>query len=263
MLVDDMQAMGPVRLRDVDEAQALLVNLAKDLAAKGEIMISKNRATKSWCTRWALQPNILFDDDFAAPDRTRGEAATAAESRRRSPRPKQGPIATALPPARARPRPRATRRVALAIEQIDIAIGASPRGLARHREPDGNRGGRRRRRGRPQAGARTGRAPSRSARSWRSSPDCFSHLVATPHVVVRVNDALYDSAREKIERLAKQSGFEGRLVVLAEPDIAIGDCRIEWADGGVVRERSAIAAKIDELVGRYVAASPHGGDCEP
>jgi len=44
MLVDDMQALGPVRLRDVDEAQALLVNLAKDLAAKGEIMISKNRA---------------------------------------------------------------------------------------------------------------------------------------------------------------------------------------------------------------------------
>ena len=36
--------LGPVRLRDVDEAQALLVNLAKDLAAKGEIMISKNRA---------------------------------------------------------------------------------------------------------------------------------------------------------------------------------------------------------------------------
>jgi flagellar motor switch protein FliG len=43
MLVDDMQAMGPVRLRDVDEAQSMLVNLAKDLAAKGEIMISKNR----------------------------------------------------------------------------------------------------------------------------------------------------------------------------------------------------------------------------
>jgi flagellar motor switch protein FliG len=43
MLVDDMQAMGPVRLRDVDEAQAVLVNLAKDLAAKGEILISKSR----------------------------------------------------------------------------------------------------------------------------------------------------------------------------------------------------------------------------
>ena len=43
MLVDDMQALGPVRLRDVDEAQSLLVNLAKDLAAKGEIILSKSR----------------------------------------------------------------------------------------------------------------------------------------------------------------------------------------------------------------------------
>jgi len=43
MLVDDMQAMGPVRLRDVDDSQALLVNMAKDLAAKGEILISKQR----------------------------------------------------------------------------------------------------------------------------------------------------------------------------------------------------------------------------
>ncbi len=43
MLVDDMQEMGAVRLRDVDEAQGLLVNVAKDLAAKGEILISKSR----------------------------------------------------------------------------------------------------------------------------------------------------------------------------------------------------------------------------
>ncbi len=43
MLMEDMQAMGPVRLREVDEAQALLVNLAKDLGAKGEIVISKSR----------------------------------------------------------------------------------------------------------------------------------------------------------------------------------------------------------------------------
>jgi flagellar motor switch protein FliG len=43
MLLDDMGALGPVRLRDVDDAQASLVNLAKDLAGKGEIMISKSR----------------------------------------------------------------------------------------------------------------------------------------------------------------------------------------------------------------------------
>src|SRR5450755_132626 len=43
MLADDMEALGPVRLREVDDAQSQLVNLAKDLAAKGEIMISKGR----------------------------------------------------------------------------------------------------------------------------------------------------------------------------------------------------------------------------
>jgi flagellar motor switch protein FliG len=43
MLADDMQSMGPVRLRDVDEAQSHMVAVAKDLAAKGEILITKNR----------------------------------------------------------------------------------------------------------------------------------------------------------------------------------------------------------------------------
>jgi flagellar motor switch protein FliG len=43
MLTDDMAALGPVRLRDVDDAQSSLVNQAKDLAAKGEIMIAKGR----------------------------------------------------------------------------------------------------------------------------------------------------------------------------------------------------------------------------
>lgn len=42
MMKDDMEAMGPVRLKDVDEAQSAMVNLAKDLAAKGEIVITKN-----------------------------------------------------------------------------------------------------------------------------------------------------------------------------------------------------------------------------
>ena len=84
--------------------------------------------------------------------------------------------------------------------------------------------------------------------------DCFSHLVATPHLVVRINDQLYDAAHQRIEQLAKAIGFQGRLVVLAEPEIATGDCRIEWADGGVVLERAAIETKINELVARYMAS---------
>lgn len=82
--------------------------------------------------------------------------------------------------------------------------------------------------------------------------DCFRHLVAAPHVVVRVNDTLREEAHAALKELARAS--DARLVVMAEPDIAPGDCRIEWADGGIRRDRAAIEAAIDEAVGRYIAA---------
>lgn len=44
LMKDDMDAMGAVRLKDVDEAQGRLVNTAKDLAARGEIIITKGKA---------------------------------------------------------------------------------------------------------------------------------------------------------------------------------------------------------------------------
>ena len=40
MMKEDMEALGPVRLRSVDEAQAIIVQTAKDLANNGEITIS-------------------------------------------------------------------------------------------------------------------------------------------------------------------------------------------------------------------------------
>ena len=43
MLRDDIEALGPVKLRDVDEAQASIVVLAKDLAAQGQIEIGEGK----------------------------------------------------------------------------------------------------------------------------------------------------------------------------------------------------------------------------
>jgi flagellar assembly protein FliH len=84
--------------------------------------------------------------------------------------------------------------------------------------------------------------------------DCFRHLVSAPHVVVRVNDAQHASVGKPIEDMVRARGLAGHLVVLAEPDIQTGDCRIEWADGGVSRDRAAIEAAIDEAVFRYAKA---------
>ena len=43
MLKEDMAAMGPVRLKDVEEAQMSMVNLAKELAAKGELILADSK----------------------------------------------------------------------------------------------------------------------------------------------------------------------------------------------------------------------------
>ena len=83
--------------------------------------------------------------------------------------------------------------------------------------------------------------------------DCFRHLVNAPHVVVRVNDALADEARTRLTAIAESCNFGGRLIVFAEPEVAFGDCRIEWADGGATRERAAVEAAIAEAVERYLS----------
>jgi flagellar motor switch protein FliG len=44
ILREDMENMGPVRLKDVDGAQMAMVQVAKDLAAKGEIMLAGNNS---------------------------------------------------------------------------------------------------------------------------------------------------------------------------------------------------------------------------
>jgi flagellar motor switch protein FliG len=41
MLRDDMEQLGPIKLREVDEAQASIVLVAKELASSGQIEINQ------------------------------------------------------------------------------------------------------------------------------------------------------------------------------------------------------------------------------
>ena len=98
--------------------------------------------------------------------------------------------------------------------------------------------------------------------------ECFKNLSHAPHIVVRVNDALHEIARERLDEIVRARGFEGRLVVVAESEIAVGDCKIEWADGGVVRNTAKTEMVIGNAIGRYLgarqtAAMPELGDIKP
>ena len=84
--------------------------------------------------------------------------------------------------------------------------------------------------------------------------DAFRHLVTTPQISVHIGTDIFDAAKEKLEEIARQRGFEGRLSVHPDAAIARGDCRIEWADGGVNRDTATTLTAIEDVVGRYIAA---------
>jgi flagellar assembly protein FliH len=201
----------------------------------------------------ATPAKFLFDMDFSAPDRMRERPATPAEIAQKIAAAEARAYRDGFDAAQREAKTESDRRSALALEEIGIAVQAIASrfsGIEVRMETEA-------------VDVAVAVARKLCSTLIAAEPlgeitglvkDCFSHLVATPHLVVRINDSLYDAAHERIERLAKQSGFEGRLVILAEPEIETGDCRIEWADGGVVLERAAIEAKIDELVGRYIAS---------
>ncbi|RDV03190.1 FliH/SctL family protein [Undibacter mobilis] len=89
--------------------------------------------------------------------------------------------------------------------------------------------------------------------------DCFRQLIATPQISIHVGQDIYDEAKQKIEDIARSRGFDGRIDVMADAALAPGNCRIEWAEGGIVRDRDATLKVIDEAVQRYIAArtAPH------
>jgi flagellar assembly protein FliH len=82
-----------------------------------------------------------------------------------------------------------------------------------------------------------------------TAAETFQHLRGVPHLVVRVSDALVEPVDQLVQSMARERGFDGRIVILGEPEIAPGDVRLEWADGGMVRDRKRIAAAVDHILG--------------
>ncbi|CAA7623114.1 FliH/SctL family protein [Magnetospirillum sp. SS-4] len=87
----------------------------------------------------------------------------------------------------------------------------------------------------------------------RTVQECFAHVLDEPRIIVRVEQDLIDPVRDKLESIAGLHGFEGRVVVQADPRLVKGDCRVEWADGGAERDQARLLADIEAAVDRSLA----------
>lgn len=84
-----------------------------------------------------------------------------------------------------------------------------------------------------------------------------------PRLVARVPADLVEPLGARLDRLRMEAGFAGDVVLLGEETLAIGDCRIEWPDGGAERDLAALEAEIAEIVARHLDEQQPAVDEEP
>ncbi|MGL5446496.1 MAG: FliH/SctL family protein [Rhabdaerophilum sp.] len=76
----------------------------------------------------------------------------------------------------------------------------------------------------------------------------LNDLRGAPHVAVRVEPGLVDAVKSRLTLLFRENGIELKLFVFPDPAVHLGDCRIEWAEGGIVRDRAKLEHLIDQTL---------------
>jgi flagellar assembly protein FliH len=85
--------------------------------------------------------------------------------------------------------------------------------------------------------------------------ECLTKLHDEPRVVVRIAESILDRTKPGIDSAASTAGFPGQVVIIADPTLADGEARVEWADGGAERDPESLWKAIDEILARHRPAS--------
>ena len=83
--------------------------------------------------------------------------------------------------------------------------------------------------------------------------EAIRNMSREPRLVVRVNEGQLDAVNDKIKALTTQHAYAGQTVVIADAEVAAGDCRIEWAEGGIERNTQTTWKAVEETIGVDVA----------
>jgi len=82
--------------------------------------------------------------------------------------------------------------------------------------------------------------------------DSLRNLLGEARVVLRVPDGDLDTINEHLAKIATRSGYAGRVVLIADDELGPGECRIEWADGGVERDTARLWREIELAAARVL-----------
>ncbi len=80
-------------------------------------------------------------------------------------------------------------------------------------------------------------------------------VIKEPHVVMRVNPRIHGPLAERIDALIAGKEYVGQIKLMADDGIPVGDCRMEWRNGGGERNLAAKMREIDEIIERNLGSS--------
>ena len=262
ILREDMAAMGPVRLKDVDEAQQSIIVTTKELQARGEIVSCR------W--PWRRRAGVLMTipahpssmaqalssvqkfqfDDF---DMEQDNSGVAGINGVTPPPPNFSleEINAARLEAEREGRERAIQDVSDSLEAQAVGLMNDIRDQASALMAEQQR----------QADFITAEAVRLAAMITRKVLPVFAEtqtareieaLIATcfkerpeeTRLVIRLHDSLLDPIQARMERMVKESGFAGKPILLADPSLARTEARVEWANGGTDWN---FQAQLDEI----------------
>lgn len=83
---------------------------------------------------------------------------------------------------------------------------------------------------------------------------CLTDLIDEPRLVIRVAEDTMGLVRDHLDRTVGASGFGAKLMVIGDPSIAAGGCRIEWAEGGMERDTAQLLAEIERRAAHMLEA---------
>jgi flagellar assembly protein FliH len=82
--------------------------------------------------------------------------------------------------------------------------------------------------------------------------------VGEPRVILRASAEVVAALEGRVNDIAHEEGYDGRVMLAVDPAIRGGDCRIEWRGGGSERSEAVIESAIGALITRYFSNTSEG-----
>ena len=72
--------------------------------------------------------------------------------------------------------------------------------------------------------------------------------IAEPRITLRAAPAVIQALEPRLNDIAHEEGYDGRVMIAADPAMTGADCRIEWRGGGAERSEQAIEDALTALI---------------